>query len=109
MSSAEPILDKISFACASAPLPVASVDEEYVLVEQHAAIHYSLRRAFPIRQKLQVRDRSAYDILYLDLPDGSVREYWFDITAFYGRAADWLPMDEPVQDTTRVRMSPELD
>ncbi len=85
-----------SYASAGAPLTVASVYEEYLLVERHAALNYGLRRAFPIRQKLQVHGECAFDILYLDLPDGSVREYWFDITSFYGRESlVWPDDDDP--------------
>ncbi len=57
-----------AFSNESQALPVDSVDDEYLVVERHAARHYGLRRAFPARQKLQVRIDRAFDILYLDLP-----------------------------------------
>ncbi len=85
-----------AFSNESQALPVDSVDDEYLVVERHAARHYGLRRAFPARQKLQVRIDRAFDILYLDLPYGSVREYWFDITSFYGRDSMWLSDDDQI-------------
>ncbi len=94
MPNPESFLDPASFACATDPWSVASVDEEYIAVEWHAARHYGLKRAFPARQKLQVRGDRSFDILYLNLPDGSVREYWFDITSFYGRASSLMDDDD---------------
>lgn len=94
MQNPEPFLDHANFACATEPWLVASVDEEYFVVERHAAMHYGLKRAFPVRQKLKVHGDRTFDILYLDLPDGSVREYWFDITSFYGQVSALLEGDD---------------
>ena len=66
-------------------LPVTCIEEEYEWLAFHAAIHFSMRDAFPHRQKLSILETRAFDTLYLELPDGSIREYWFDITSFYGK------------------------
>jgi hypothetical protein len=66
-------------------LAVSCIEEEYEWVASHAAVHFAMRDAFPYRQKLTLQGNRAYDTLYLELPDGSTREYWFDITSFYGK------------------------
>jgi hypothetical protein len=73
-----------AFSSEDSAIKVNSVEEEYILLAQHALIHFGLRNAFPFRQKLTVREQQAFDTLYLNLPDGSVREYWFDISIFFG-------------------------
>lgn len=72
-----------AFDSEATALPVESVEEEYEWVALHAAWNFSMDDAFPFRQALTVRDGAAYDTLFLTLPDGSIREYWFDISSFY--------------------------
>lgn len=78
-------LSLMAFSSEDSALKVNSVSEEYKLVEQHALTNFGIRDAFPLKQKLTVRGEKTFDTLYLDLPDGSVREYWFDISEFFGR------------------------
>jgi len=63
--------------------PVNCVEEEYEWLAVHAATYYKIPDAFPLRQKVTLRGGKAFDTLYLDLPDGSIREYWFDVSSFY--------------------------
>ena len=64
--------------------PVKCIEEEYEWLATHAATYYKIPNAFPNRQRLTVRDGKAFDTLFLELFDGTVREYWFDISSFYG-------------------------
>ena len=77
-------LSLTAFSSEDTALKVNSIIEEYELIALHAFTHFGIRDAFPLKQKLTVREHQAFDTLYLDLPDGSVREYWFDISNFYG-------------------------
>jgi hypothetical protein len=64
--------------------PVRCVEEEYELLARHAATHYKIPNAFPRRQRVTIRAGRVFDTLFLELSDGTVREYWFDISSFYG-------------------------
>jgi hypothetical protein len=66
-------------------LPVACIEAEYEYLECHAAIHFAMRDAFPYKQRVSIRGSRTFDTLFLELPDGSTREYWFDITSFFGK------------------------
>ncbi len=65
-------------------LVVCSVEEEYQWVAWHASRYFNIKNAFPFRQKLTIRSDRVYDTLFIELFDGCVREYWFDISHFYG-------------------------
>ena len=88
-------LDFSAFESEEKAASVTNVEEEYELVERHALIHFGISNAFPIKQELHVRENKAYDKLILELKNGAIREYWFDISSFYKVRKDAF---DPIQD-----------
>lgn len=76
-------LDFSAFESEEKAVSVNSVEEEYEWVKRHALIHFGISEAFPIKQELHVKENKAFDKLILELRNGAIREYWFDISSFY--------------------------
>lgn len=74
-----------AFNCEANACPVTSVEEEYEWLAYHALLHFDIENAFPQTQKLTIKGKKNFDILTLVLPGGLLREYWFDISSFYGK------------------------
>lgn len=83
-----------AFATEAHALHVDCIEDEYLVLELHAAKHYGIKQAFPKRQRLLVQGERAFDILYLSLQDGTEREYWFDISSFYGQCDGGLSFED---------------
>lgn len=89
------ILDFSAFESEEKAVSVSSVEEEYEWVKRHALIHFGISDAFPIKQELHVKENKAFDKLILELRNGAIREYWFDISSFYEERKDIF---DPIKD-----------
>ena len=59
------------------------IAEEYAYLERvcgKTGVDYTL-----VEQRQMDKNGREYDVLEIELKDGSVRSYWFDITSFFGR------------------------
>ena len=59
------------------------IPAEYTYLERvcgKTGVDYTL-----VEQRQMDKNGREYDILEIELKDGTVRSYWFDITSFFGR------------------------
>jgi hypothetical protein len=59
------------------------IPEEYAYLERvcgKTGVDYTL-----VEQRQIDKNGREYDVLEIELKDGTVRSYWFDITSFFGR------------------------
>ena len=59
------------------------ISAEYAYIERLCGIR-GVDYIHRIQRLMGINDRM-YDVLEIEMKDGSVRSFWFDITAFYGK------------------------
>jgi hypothetical protein len=64
---------------------IQAPDESSGVQAEYAWIRVHLPKGRPAGQKLLGHGDRMYDLIQVELPDGSIRDVYFDITAFFGK------------------------
>lgn len=81
-SAPSPAGDGSSFATA---IVIAAADEGAGVAAEYAWIKAHLPGGRPAGQGLLTHEGKPYDVIHVQLPDGSKRDVYFDISGFFGK------------------------